>query len=103
MESGMMKVVFSSIINGTRRDLTANETKKGRYESALESNIRLKPGLNDALSNITPVDFEEKTSREVFSSLINASNCANILKEKALDGYVTITPDGAILGKCLNC
>jgi hypothetical protein len=99
MESGMMKVVFSSIINGSQRELPSNEAKSGRSESAASQENRFKPEIRYSPAKEKPVGYQEKTSCEVFASLINASNCANLYDEKVLDGYVTVTSGSSILRK----
>jgi hypothetical protein len=92
METGMMKVVFSSIINGKHGDLQTNGTHaEQRCKTAF------KPEIKYGKAKAEKDEFADKTSHEVFTSLVNASNCANLQNEKALDGYLTITAEGAFL------
>lgn len=94
MESGMMKVVFSSIINGSHREL-ANETKCASQETAEKTEKNHKPGLDFNNYN----KYQEKTSREVFAALVNASNCANLRMDREPDRYLTLAPGGSFLCK----
>lgn len=92
----MMKVVFSKISNGNHGDLQANEATMG--------NIRgncFKPKINYARQKAEPDAYKDQSSQEVFASLINASNCANLQDEKALEEYLTFTPDNAFSRKYL--
>lgn len=103
MESGMMKVVFSSIINGSHRKL-ANETKCDNRETAAKTENVYKAGLlsNDtdqAADNFDYNNYQEKTSQEVFAALVNASNCANLRMVREPDRYLTFAPGGAFLRK----
>jgi hypothetical protein len=95
MESGMMKVVFSSIRNGSRGELPANEAKKG---SVTKPENSFKPKIKYARPEAERNDFQAQSSREVFAALINASNCANLQDEKALEEYITFAP-GSVLNK----
>lgn len=99
MEAGM-KVVFSSIINGTSGNWPANEAT-GREFDVIDKKDCFKPEISFSQPKPELDDFKEKSAQEVFESLINASNCANLQAEKALDGYLTFTPAGAFLREYL--
>lgn len=89
MESGMMKVVLSSIINGSHKELPAAEAICGNRETVVK--------------NQAEDYYQEKTSREVFASLVNASNCANYHMDREPDKYLTFatfTPGGKLIRKC---
>ena len=101
MESGKMTVVFSSIGNGSHQKWPGNKAKSDRREPAANLEKRFMPDIKYFDTIHTPVDFREKSSSVAFTSLINASSCANIQNDKALNGYVTVTPDGAYLRKHL--
>lgn len=101
MESGMMKIVFSSINNGTSRDMSANETSRHDVELNTNHNDCFMPKIRFSQPKAQSDDFKEKSAQEVFSSLVNASNCANLRVDNALEGYLTFTPEGAFLRKYL--
>lgn len=93
MESGMMKVVFSSIINGNHENIPANEAC-AHPKAAVKS---FKPQITYSQPSATPEAFVEKSSREVFASLINAANCANVQEDRLMGGYITYTKEGSSL------
>ena len=104
MDAGMMKVVFSSMMNRTAGDLSANKAARcetGAADKADKKEV-LKPNIRFSEPKAEADDFKEKTSQEVFTSLVNASSCANLQTEKALDGYLTFTPEGAFLREYLK-
>jgi hypothetical protein len=99
MESGVMKVVLSSIFNGSHRELPAAEAICGRRETAEKTEKNYKPVLLFTGKDQAEDDYQEKTSREVFASLVNASNCANFHMDSEHDRYLTFASAGSFLRK----
>ena len=81
MDAGMMKVAFSSMMNRTTGDLLANEDARCDGAAADKKEV-FKPNIRFSQPKAEADDFKDKTSHEVFNSLINASNCANLQTEK---------------------
>lgn len=77
MEAGMMKIVYSSILNGMRGDLSANKAKRTAPE-VIKKEDCVKPETRYSLPNSDYNHFGGKSSQEVYISLINASSCANL-------------------------
>jgi hypothetical protein len=91
-----MKVVFSNISNGNHGDLQANEANGSGIQAS-----GFKPKIKYARQKAEQDAYKDQSSQEVFASLINASNCANVRDEKVLDGYLTFAPDNVMRRKCL--
>ncbi len=92
-----MKVVFSSISNSSRGALQVNEANSGKTASGSS----FKPKIKYARPKAEQNNFKEQSSREIFASLVNASNCANLQEEKVLDEYLTFAPGHVLKHKCL--
>lgn len=92
MESGMMKVIISSIINGSRSELPATEAICGSRETVVKTENEHRPEFFYSDKKQAADGYKEKTSREVFATLVNASNCANRHMDNKPDGYLTFAP-----------
>ncbi len=90
-----MKVVFSNIRNGGAGDLTANDETLGCIEAVSSRNSRSETRFKQVQEKSD--DFIEKSAQDVFESLVNASNCANVQSEKIANGYMTMTRRGVYL------
>ena len=91
MESGMMKVVFSSLVNREDKEISAYQEKLGVLESQCSKKYHRQSKISVTAPGDDTDDYVDKSSREVFTSLVNASNCANMQSEKMIYGFVTLT------------
>ncbi len=85
-----MKVVFSSIVNGTSGDVSANEVKSNDSDSAVDKSCCFKPQFTFSQTKAESSELFDKSSQEAFDSLINASNCANLQENKSIEGYFVV-------------
>lgn len=97
MESDMMKVVYSSIINGMNRELSPNEIQCNAFKAVIAHKESFMTEIQLSQPMVQSDDLDEKSSLEVFTSLVNASNCANFQTERVLNGYLTFAPESALI------